>query len=373
MVRIIPPRQKTMERFHIIDIIGLIGAPYPQNGQSSYYIKCPCCDDDPKKRHLNINLKKDVFRCPRCGVSGGLFDLYSLYTGVPRDKAYKAILRQLHPAAGNEYHPPQRTPPAGAMPQATEYPLNDLEIRHATYTAMLGMLSLAPDHRENLLNRGLTDADIIRLGYKSTPIAGMSTIAKQLLSDGYYLAGVPGFYRTNDGDWTFIHEQRGILIPVRNKNGLIQGLQIRRDNAEKRKFRWVSSGDRKDGCRAEGWTHLAGEITPVIIITEGPMKADVINALTGMTILAVPGVNTLTHLKAALADLKADGLQEVKTAFDMDYATNQHVQNGLENLFALLDANGFRYGTYLWDPRYKGLDDFIWEHCMGKQHPEKGE
>ena len=142
-----------MERFHIIDIIGLIGAPYPQNGQSSYYIKCPCCDDDPKKRHLNINLKKDVFRCPRCGVSGGLFDLYSLYTGVPRDKAYKAILRQLHPAAGNEYHPPQRTSPAGAMPQATEYPLNDLEIRHATYTAMLGMLSLAPDHRENLLLR----------------------------------------------------------------------------------------------------------------------------------------------------------------------------------------------------------------------------
>ena len=238
---------------------------------------------------------------------------------------------------------------------------------------MLGMLSLAPDHRENLLNRGLTDGDIIRLGYKSTPIAGMSTIAKQLLSDGYYLTGVPGFYRTNDGDWTFIHEQRGILIPVRNKNGLIQGLQIRRDNVEKRKFRWVSSGDRKDGCRAEGWTHLAGEITPVIIITEGPMKADVINALTGMTILAVPGVNTLTHLKAALADLKADGLQEVKTAFDMDYTMNQHVQNGLENLFALLDANGFRYGTYLWDPRYKGLDDFIWEHCMGKQRPEKGE
>ena len=63
----------------------------------------------------------------------------------------------------------------------------------------------------------------------------------------------------------------------------------------------------------------------------------------------------------------------MKTAFDMDYATNQHVQNGLENLVALLDANGFRYGTYLWDPRYKGLDDFIWEHCMGKQRPEKGE
>lgn len=33
------------------------------------------------------------------------------------------------------------------------------------------------------------------------------------------------------------------------------------------------------------------------------MKADVINALTGMTVLAVPGVNTLTQLELMLNEL----------------------------------------------------------------------
>ncbi len=97
------------------------------------------------------------------------------------------------------------------------------------------------------------------------------------------------------------------------------------------------------------------------------MKADVVNALTGLTILAVPGVNSLAHLQSTLSELKAAGLKEVKTAFDMDYITNQHVQNGLENLFVLLDTVGLRYGTYLWDPRYKGLDDYIWEYCMERK------
>ena len=73
-----------MEIFHMWDIVSLLGLPMP-SGRSSYYIQCPCCDENPRKKHLNINLKKEVFRCPRCGISGGIFDLYALYTGVPRD------------------------------------------------------------------------------------------------------------------------------------------------------------------------------------------------------------------------------------------------------------------------------------------------
>lgn len=195
----------------------------------------------------------------------------------------------------------------------------------------------------------------------------MTAIAKQLRSEGFYLAGVPGFYRDDSDSWTFIHEKRGILIPVRDRHGRIQGLQIRRDNVEKRKFRWVSSTEQKDGCRAEGWTHLAGPVRSVIILTEGPMKADVIHALTGMTVLAVPGVNALTQLELALRDLRREGLSEIKTAFDMDFAVNHHVQNGYNSLLQLLDNMGFRYGTYLWDPRYKGLDDYIWGYCLQKK------
>lgn len=164
-----------------------------------------------------------------------------------------------------------------------------------------------------------------------------------------------------------IHEKRGILIPVRDRYGRIQGLQIRRDNVEKRKFRWVSSAEKKDGCKAEGWTHLSGPVRPMLVLTEGPMKADVINALTGLTVLAVPGVNTLTQLELTLTELRSEGLVEIKTAFDMDFATNHHVQNGYNNLLQLLGDMGFRYGTYLWDPAYKGLDDYIWEYLFRKK------
>ncbi len=350
-----------MEIFHIIDVISLLGLPMPPQGRNSYYIQCPSCDDSPKHRHLNINLKKDVYRCPRCGASGGIFDLYSLYTGTPRDEVHKILLKRL--GSPETYIKAKKTIIQNPV---IDCPVTDIETRHATYTALLSKLSLAQDHRQNLYNRGLCDENIISLGYKTTPVIGMSAIAKQLRSEGYYLAGVPGFFRTDSGEWSFIQEQRGILIPVRDVRGRIQGLQIRRDNVQKRKFRWVSSTDKKDGCRAEAWAHIAGPLRPMVLLTEGPMKADVIHALTGLTVIAVPGVNTLSQLEKVLKELKKDGLCEIMTAFDMDMATNFYVREAYAKLLALLDRMNFKYGTYVWNPQYKGLDDYIFAQFSKK-------
>ena len=352
-----------MEKLHIADIAAMLDLPIPPSGQSSYYVSCPCCDEDPRKKHLNINLVKDVFRCPRCGVSGGMFDLYSLYTGIPRDKVYNTLAERLDSPVVLEQI--KRRAPM-QLPNVQEYPLTDIEARNATYSALLSRLTLAQDHRENLRGRGLTDEDIERCGYKSTPVFGMEMIAKKLQAEGLYLSGVPGFHRTEQDAWTFVSDCRGILIPVRDIQGRIQGLQIRRDNVKKRKFRWFSSTDRKDGCRAESWTHLAGAIRNKVLLTEGPMKADVIHALTGITVLAVPGVNALAQLQKTLEQMQAEGLREIKTAFDMDLRTNLHVREAYQKLLELLKAMGFRYGTYLWDERYKGLDDYLWEKVKSK-------
>ena len=193
-----------MEIFHMWDVIPLLGIEMPPSGRSSYNVQCPCCDDSPRKKHLNINLKKDVYRCPRCGISGGIFDLYTLYTGVSRDKARKSIIERL--GVPEDIKPRKKTV---VKPEVKpECPLTDIDSRHATYSALLSKLSLAADHRENLLNRGLTDADIERLGYKTTPVIGMSALAKQLRSEGHYLAGVPGFYRDTSGSWFHPGETR---------------------------------------------------------------------------------------------------------------------------------------------------------------------
>lgn len=355
-----------MERFRMVEVVSLLGLPSPPQGRSAYYLQCPCCDDNPRGKHLNINLKKEVFRCPRCGVSGGIFDLYSLYTGTPKNEVRAALMERLGMGGTvQRRQAPKR--PVPEYQEVPESPLADLDTRHAAYSALMCKLTLAEDHRENLLGRGLTENEISQLGYRTAPVAGMAAVTKQLEAEGVRLAGVPGFYRDKYGSWTCVQGQRGILIPTRDRQGRIQGLQLRRDNTEKRKFRWVSSAERQDGCRAEGWLHLAGPVQPKLILTEGPMKADIIHALTGLTVLAVPGVNALTQLKAVLADLRTQGLTEIKTAFDMDFVTNRHVQDGYNNLLQLLSEMGFTFGAYLWDPRYKGLDDYVWECCLGKK------
>lgn len=353
-----------MEIIHMADIIPLMGIPGPTYGRSSYNISCPCCDENPKKKHLNINLVKDVFRCPRCGFSGGVFDLYAYYTGIDRKYVRKAILERLNRSDKNNYN--INSQQKRTVFEEIECPITDIDARHETYTALIKKLSLASDHRENLFSRGLSDEQIEKLEYRTTPVVGLETISKQLQEEGYYLSGVPGFYHTEKGSWSFIRESRGIIVPVRDAQKRIQGLQIRRDKVDKRKFRWVSSVGKKDGCKAEGWTHVVGKPSKKILLTEGPMKADIIHALSGNTVIAVPGVNALTHLELTLDTLKEQGTEHIMTAFDMDFLTNPHVQKGYEALISMLDQKGFRFGSFMWDSNYKGLDDYIWHKKQEK-------
>ena len=216
-----------MEMFHIWDVISVLNLPSAPSGRSSYYIPCPCCDSKPRDKHLNINLRKEVFRCPKCGVSGGIFDLYSLYTGIPRDDVREAMTERLG-LSDQSYRPQKRV----VVKEVEESPVADIETRHKTYMALLGKLSLASDHMENLLQRGLKEDEIQQLGYRTTPVVGMTKMAKELVQEGCALSGVPGFYRTEDDQWKFTVNQRGILIPVRDGKGRIQGMQIRRDDAK---------------------------------------------------------------------------------------------------------------------------------------------
>ena len=116
---------------------------------------------------------------------------------------------------------------------------------------MLAHLTLLPKHGENLLERGLSEERIRRNEYRSMPETerGRRLLTDLLRSHGHDLHGIPGF-RTYYGDWT-LSGPNGFLIPVRNKDGLIQGLKIRLDDAQQanRKYRWLSS-----------ITHLVGRI-----------------------------------------------------------------------------------------------------------------
>ena len=153
-------------------MLPLPGAP---PGRTAYYVPCPHCDKSGRRseKHLNINLSKDVFRCVRCGWYGGIFDLYAHYTGTPREMVRDILIARRQDdgergGAGRRDDKPFEPPP----PESIESPIADIQIRHETYTAMMSMLTLASDHRRNLLDRGLSENVMAENGYKTTPVVG---------------------------------------------------------------------------------------------------------------------------------------------------------------------------------------------------------
>lgn len=341
-----------MKTITMADIAPLCGIPYPAAGRNSVNIRCPKCDRPGGRKHLHIDFAKNVFRCPKCNWNGGIFDLFSQYTGVPRESARESIYNLLDSGvqASRERWIPSRN---------TELPIAPLEVRHQTYSALLSLLELTPDHYENLRKRGLSEEVIYRNQYKSTLAYGFSAIAKKLLDDGFQLAGVPGFYQKADGNWALAESNRGFYIPVRTRDGAIQGLQIRLDKAVKRKYRWLSSAEFNHGTPASVFCHVAGPEQHTMILTEGPLKADVIYHLSGDSVIAVPGVTSLHHLQPLLLDLQKRGLEKVMTAYDMDLLDNPNVKEANIRLGEMLNSLGIDWGLYYWPREYKGLDDYL--------------
>ena len=53
-------------RYQMTDILPLLPIPQPPHGRSAYNIPCPLCDrPGTREKHLNINLKRNVYRCPK--------------------------------------------------------------------------------------------------------------------------------------------------------------------------------------------------------------------------------------------------------------------------------------------------------------------
>ena len=361
--------------FQMNDILPLLPVPQPPMGRSSYNIPCPVCDHaGSRKRHLNINLKRNVFRCPKCGqFEGGVFDLYAYYTGVPRDKVREDLIDRLGGKdsryAGKAAGPKSAGSKPKEIPQAA---VASIEIRDRVYRALLSKLTLASDHRENLLGRGLTGEEIDRLEYRTTPVVGFHALAKTLMDEGHDLFGIPGFYRDQDGRWTMAIYLRGIMIPCRARLGRIQSIHIRLDKKMKKggKFLPFSSMDKLDGTGSKNWCHMAGPVRECVYLIEGYMKADIVHFFTGQTVLAIPGVTSLQHLEKTLKELTGLGVRHVMTCFDMDYLKNWHVEAAYVNLVNLLGGLPLTFGTYLWSPDYNGWDDFIWEYFLEKRHLE---
>ena len=312
---------------------------------------CPFCGDHGAgKYHLFLNTSTDQYHCVLCGAQGNSVTLYARVMGLSNREAFLEL------EEGGNVYPMPKQPDS----QYTEAAPRKLSERSEVYSTMLDLLTLSDQHKENLIGRGLSEERIEQNQYRSMPETekGRRLLADLLRSCGCNLSGIPGF-RTRYGEWTLAGPS-GFLIPVRNKEALIQGLKIRLDDEADpgRKYRWLSSRDMPNGTRSYSWIHVTGNMASRrAYLTEGPLKGDVASFLDNDALfVCIGGVNALHGLKETVLDL---GVTELVEAMDMDQTTNPHVRNAILSIRKEVGhLPHIKYSKYVWSPAYKGVDDY---------------
>jgi hypothetical protein len=239
----------------------------------------------------------------------------------------------------------------------------DPDTLHAVYTALLSCLVLSKAHREALRGRGLPDDGIDRAGYCTLPGQGRTRFVHNLSERfGDKLLRVPGFIvkEGRTGPYLTLRGPAGLLVPCRDRAGRINALKVRRDDAsEGGRYVYISStGHGGPGPGAP--VHCPAGMTQaaeLVRLTEGELKADLIQALTGLPTVSVPGVNSW---RPALAVLQELGCKSVRLAFDMDAWDKPAVARALSACAEVLAAEGYAVELERWDTGDgKGLDDLL--------------
>lgn len=357
--------------FTIMEVADLLRLNIRRRGGSRVvYTDCPICGD--RRGKMGLYPQINTWHCYHCGEYGGMLALYGKVHGVSNSDAYQEICEALMVGgSGREYTPKVKAEPALEASQAQRASPQEI---HRTLTALLSLLTLSPAHREHLrTKRGLTDEQIRHFGFKSTPMSHRCrAIAHHLAEFGCTVEGVPGFYLDDNGRVTmkFFTRTSGIIIPIRGVDGLLQGLQIRLDRPikdkddppEKTGIKYLpfTSTGKPMGVTSGNPIHFVGDpCSRVVYVTEGALKADIAHALTGRTFVATVGVNNTMGMNELFAFLRRSGTEEIIEAEDMDKYCNPNVSRGASKVHQLAVKNGLKCRRLVWNPNYKGIDDWL--------------
>lgn len=331
---------------------------------------CPVCGH----KSARFNWAENVFNCPACGeYGGGVLDLWIFHRGLsnlPYADAKRKAAHEMN-CEWEGYRPGETSRIRKAVQQeekndTRDQMIADVTLRDHVYRKLLEYAKLSQEDYKDLARRGLSDQEIANLGIKTLPQGEDSYRAAEYITRaGLSLVGVPGFYKER-GRWKLADYVSGYLIPQKNPEGKIQGMQIRRRNVRTGgKYIFLSSSGKETGTKAYAFVHVAlskypacGNV-PEAILTEGPLKADIINKFTGKPVIAVPGVSSLSLLPDTLSALKSVGLKKIDIAYDMDLYSNPMVLASLGKLKRLLSDMDISCQCLNWDESYKGLDDYL--------------
>jgi len=392
--------------FNIADVAALLPLTIRRRTGASMDVDCFYDDCNGARRgKLNINFAKNCYKCNYCGKHGGMLDLYADYLNISRSEAYREISEALNCGRIQEIR--RKQPKVELVPQS---PSVDYEQRHQTYAMMSQLLTLSKAHKEHLMSRGLSAADIEEYGYKSTPVYGFQVLTKKLIDMGCKVEGIPGFYKTKTGEWTvnFSSFCSGILVPYLSVNRKIQGYQIRLDKpiieeraapsvtdietadgsnvmkdgkVKETKYIWFSSVNKNYGASSGSPISFVGNPgDEVVYFTEGAIKAHVAHKLSGKSFLATAGTGSLGEAPRTLNELKALGTRIVVEAYDADKHMNDKVMKDSLKLKEIIKSCQLMHTSAEWPyieygdgKNTKGVDDYlVYVEMLKKQKSDMG-
>lgn len=231
--------------------------------------------------------------------------------------------------------------------------------------ALLGICPLSEQHRAYLESGGVDPGGCGSLFYSQA-----ASIAKTLVALlGEEVANQhPTLLKVMSEDgkrqwWTLAGAADGILFPATSHEGLVLGVQIRKDKPRGKddRYRWLSHGG-LGGTPLTVFKASAGAQSPHhLIITEGYKKAAVASQTWQCHSISLAGV-TSYRATDLIQTIEALGVQSISLAFDQDKLAKSQVQEAEQKLLRILAAACPTLELYYleWDGTLgKGLDDAL--------------
>lgn len=239
--------------------------------------------------------------------------------------------------------------------------------RHEVYSALLERLSLSARHSDHLLNvRHLSEETITRAGFASVPDRKTGdALADEILRSLGNPLYVPGFFREK-GQWRLrFSGTRGFYIPLRDKQGRINALQIRLDDHwEGRRYLLVSSDEMQSGASSGAPAHFARpwQVHDAILITEGGLKAEVCAEILQEPVCGLVAVGTFTDRFGWQLRTWFPTLQRVAVAYDQETKPKamEATERQKERLIKALESAQLDVTVFDWPAEQgKGFDDYL--------------
>jgi hypothetical protein len=234
--------------------------------------------------------------------------------------------------------------------------------RHVVYTALLERLPLIPRHWTHLQEARLLSEDTItRCQFATVPARRQGDEIATELSREYDLTNVPGFFWKENKPRLRFAGVPGFFIPIRDHEGMVSALQIRRDSADADpRYLLVSSADLTGGASSGAPPHFARpwQVRDALLITEGALKAEVIAEDLQRPVCGLVAVGTFDQRFGWKLRDKFPRLRRAGIAYDME--DNEATARQKERLIKTLKEAGLEVEVFEGPAEEgKGLDDFL--------------